>query len=92
MTILRNTKHPTDDIHHGMRALQGINDLVITASNCGVDTSNREAVRQLARVMGDQLGNLPPLPGIFPTMSPRSFANATAGGCGALPRVPLILW
>jgi putative SOS response-associated peptidase YedK len=29
-------------------------------------TSNREAIRQLARAMGDLLGNLPPLPGIFP--------------------------
>jgi len=57
MTILKNTKHPTDDIHHGMRALQGINDLVITASNCGPDLHlvNPENLSYLLELVIDRL-------------------------------------
>lgn len=35
-------------------------------------TKGQVAIRELARAMRDNTGNLPPLPGIFPTIPPRS--------------------
>jgi putative SOS response-associated peptidase YedK len=42
-------------------------------------TTNQEAIRRLARVMVDNTGNMPPLPGIFPDYSAPIVRNAEAG-------------
>ncbi len=42
-------------------------------------TTNQEAIRRLARVMVDNTGNMPPLPGIFPDYSAPIVRNSDAG-------------
>jgi hypothetical protein len=42
-------------------------------------TTNQEAIRRLARVMVDNTGNMPPLPGIFPDYSAPIARNSEAG-------------
>jgi hypothetical protein len=38
-------------------------------------TTNQEAIRALFRVMNRYVGNLPPLPGVFPTIRLRWYAT-----------------
>jgi hypothetical protein len=42
-------------------------------------TTNQAAIAALFRVINSYVGNLPPMPGVFPDYPPPSFATPTQG-------------
>jgi putative SOS response-associated peptidase YedK len=49
-------------------------------------TKGQQAIREAARVMRDQVGNLPPLPGVFPDYQAPIVRNGAEGRELVMPR------